>query len=83
MKKVEISGHEEEVIERLVSSGCYASPEQAIKVSVQLLDKHEEEKLARLRQDVALGAAAAQEGRVAPSDVEKAKKPYRQRHSSA
>lgn len=83
MKKIEISGHEEEVIERLVSSGCYTSAEQAIKVSVRLLDKHEEEKLSRLRHEVALGVAAAKEGRVAPSHVEKAKKRYRQQHSSA
>lgn len=90
MKKIDLSGHEEEVIERLVSSGRYTSPEQAIKVSVRLLDEHEAErgeKLERLREDVAAGMADVREGRVAPFDAKDIKregrKRYDQKHPSA
>ena len=90
MKKIDLSGHEEEVIERLVSSGRYKSPEQAIKMSVRLLDEYEAEKgekLKCLREDVAAGMADVHEGRVAPFDAKEIKregrKLYDRRHPSA
>lgn len=73
MTNIEITGHEEDVVKRLVDSGRYKSPEQAVKMSLRLLDEHEaeqEDKLKRLREFVAEGMEEYNNGDIAPLDME-------------
>ncbi len=66
MKTVEISASGAELIDRLIASGTCEDASQAVEISLRLLD----DKLQRLREDVALGMKDVREGRVAPLDME-------------
>ena len=79
MKSVNISGHGAEVIERLVSSGRYESPEHAIEVSVRLLEE-EEKKQEILREMTAAAMTEYEEGDVVLSDAEATKRVCRERY---
>lgn len=73
MKKVEISGLGEEVVNRMVASGRCESADQAVDISLRLLSKyeaHQEEKLKTLREDIAAGMDDVYEDRVVPLDME-------------
>ena len=83
MKTVEVSGEGEAVIDRLISSGVCKDAGEVVRISLRLLDDTREEKLERLREDISAGVAAAKKGQVAPSNVEEAKKKYREQRTSS
>ena len=73
MKKVEINGFGEEVIDRMVASGRCENADQAVDISLRLLSQYEayqKEKLKTLREDIAVGMEEVYRGRVAPLDME-------------
>lgn len=90
MKKVEITGPAEEVVDRLIASGRCEDANQVVEISLRLLDKEEMErqaKLEALREGVLEGIADVEAGRVAPMDMEaikqEARRRFEQQHHSA
>ena len=79
MKKVEISGPGEKVVDRMVASGRCESANEVVDISLRLLEKHEE-KLQALRDDINVAMDEIHGGNVAPLDMEAVKKKARERH---
>jgi putative addiction module CopG family antidote len=69
MTKVDISTAGEEVINRLVDSGRCESANQAVDISLRLLDR-QEALLESLRQDIAAGMEEVYGKHTAPLDME-------------
>ena len=84
MKKVEISGASEAVVDRLIASGRCDDVNQVVEISLRLLDREEmerEEKLAFLRKGIAEGMEDVKAGRVEPLDMEAIIRECEENHS--
>lgn len=72
MTKVELHGHEEELVNRLVSSGRFDDPGQVVALSLHLLEQleaHQSEIFEGLRKDLLQGNDAFEKGELSDLDV--------------
>jgi Arc/MetJ-type ribon-helix-helix transcriptional regulator len=83
MKQIEVSGADEQIIDRLIASGLCKDAKEVLHISLQMLREAPKERLERLRDDIAIGVAAADEGRLSPSNAEEAKKQYRAQRTTS
>ena len=81
MKRVEISGSGERVIERFVASGRCESAKQVVDISLRLLDKQEALR-DTLRQDIVAGMEEVFGGQTTPLDMEGIIQEAEEKHAS-
>lgn len=80
MKRVEITGPAEDVIDHLISTGRCKDAEEAVNVSLGLLKDMDAKKIQELRDDIALGLEDIENGNIGrPECVEETKRNFRER----
>ncbi len=68
--QIALNAEMENLIKEKIESGFYKSPEDVVNRSLRLLQKHDEEKLKALREDILVAYEQSQRGESTPLDYE-------------